>query len=381
MQSPDARSKATPKVQRVWDAPVRIVHALFIVCIAGAWLTRGAERADWHAAFGYVALAALAFRIVWGFAGPVHARFASFAYSPRRAFEYVVQALRGSVRHYTGHNPAGSWAVYLLLALIAATCITGVVASGALHRAGPLASLVPFELGDGSFELHEALAWIILAVVAMHLAGVAWGSRVHRENLAKAMVTGNKVAHDLEATDAPARRGLGATLLLAIAAGAAAYLAWHVPHDAAARQVVEEQGKAALAALPWTKECGSCHLAYPPALLPLRSWERTLREQDRHFGEDLSLSDATAARLLQAAGAPPPSWAAWRLAHSAPAGEAPLRITELGFWRHAHRGIPEARFKPPAANGRHDCEACHRDAASGIFHPRMIRSAKPRTTP
>ena len=383
MSTPEnkAESSAPPKVQRVWDAPVRITHAMFIAAVAGAWLTPGAERADMHATFGYLALGALAFRVAWGFMGPTHARFTAFAYSPRQALGYLRDALRGTPRHYTGHNPAGSWAVYLLMALIAATCIAGVVASGALHRLGPLADSVSFELGDASFALHELLAWAILAAVALHLGGVAWGSWVHRENLAKAMVTGNKIAHEDGCMDAPARLGLGFALVLAAVAGALVYLGWHVPDDASKRAAREDQAKPALAGTAWSKECGSCHLAYPPALLPLRSWERTTREQDKHFGEDLSLSAASIARLLQAAGAPPASWGEWKLARSAPSGEAPLRITELGFWRHVHHDIPDVRFKAPGANGRHDCEACHRDAASGIFHPRMIQNAKPRTTP
>ena len=381
MHSPEDRTTASPRLQRVWDVPVRITHAMLIACVAGAWLTRGAERADWHAAFGYVAVAALAFRAVWGFAGPAHARFASFAYSPREALAYLGHALRGTARHYTGHNPAGSWGVYLLLATIAATCITGVVASGALHRLGPLAGAVSFELGDRTFELHELLAWAVLATVALHLGGVAWGSRVHRENLARAMVTGRKVAHDADATDVPRRSALGAGLAIAAVAFAIGYLAWNVPRDVASRQAAEDQAKVTLAGQPWTKECGSCHLAYAPALLPFPSWERTLHEQDRHFGEDLSLSEAGAARLLREAKSPPPSWAAWKLAQSVPAGEAPLRITETRFWRHAHHEIPAARFKPPGASGRHDCEACHRDAVSGIFHPRMIQNAKPKNTP
>src|SRR5436190_3344603 len=152
--SPHDASARVTKLQRVWDAPVRIVHACFIAAVTGAWLTRGAERADWHAAFGYLALAALAFRIAWGFIGPPHARFSGFAYSPRRAIEYVLQALRGAPRHYTGHNPAGSWAVYVLLLLVAAICVSGVIASGGVHQLGPVAGAVSFAIGDISLELH-----------------------------------------------------------------------------------------------------------------------------------------------------------------------------------------------------------------------------------
>jgi len=368
-------------LKRVWDVPVRIAHLAFIVGVAGAWLTRGAELADWHAAFGYTAAAAAIFRIVWGFAGPTHSRFANFAYSPAAALRYVREALRGSVRHYTGHNPAGSWAVYVLLALIVATSVTGIVASGGMHSLGPLAGSVPRASADAAFSLHEILAWVILGVAIGHVAGVAWGSFVHRENLAKAMITGNKINHEDPAPPAPARTALGAAMAVAAIAGSCYYLFQHAPADAQRRDDAEAVAATANAAQPWTKECGSCHLAYPPALLPVRSWQKMLEEQDRHFGDDLGLSEAAIANLVKAATAPAPSWGAWSIANGIAASQAPQRITELDRWRAIHHRVPESRFKAKGVAGKHECAACHRDAPSGIFHPRMIQIAKPGTNP
>jgi cytochrome b len=374
---PDAPPHDERTTKRVWDVPVRIAHLAFIASLAGAWLTRGAEHADWHAAFGYTALAAVALRIVWGFVGPAHARFASFAYSPMAAARYVASALRGAARHYTGHNPAGSWAVYLLLALIAATCASGVIASAGMHGLGPLAGWIGFAAGDAAFGVHEVLAWIVLGVAAMHVLGVIWGSYVHRENLALAMVTGRKVDHGDGAPSAPARTRLGLAFALAAIAGSAGYLGYHVPHDVQRRVAGEARAEPLVAALPWSKECGSCHLAFPAALLPLRSWERMLAEQDKHFGEDLSLSSAAAKRLLDAARATATlSWGEWALASSVAPGAAPQRITELARWRTIHARVADERFKSKSVAGRYDCGACHRDAASGIFHPRMIQEAK-----
>jgi hypothetical protein len=100
-----------------------------------------------------------------------------------------------------------------------------------------------------------------------------------------------------------------------------------------------------------------------------------MREQAEHFGEDLSLSPATVKALLDDAhaAAAPATWAEWKLASSAAPNEAPQRISELRFWRRAHREVPERAYKAPVSSGRHDCESCHLDAASGIFHPRMIQ--------
>ncbi|HUP30578.1 MAG TPA: cytochrome b/b6 domain-containing protein [Usitatibacter sp.] len=364
--------------KRIWDAPLRLAHWTFVACVAGAWLTRGGEHVDLHVTFGYIALALLIVRIAWGFVGPSHARFRSFVYSPRTAWHYVRAALAGSAPHYTGHNPAGSWAVWTLLALLALVTSSGIVASAAMHGMGPLAGMVPFTAAGGALEFHEAIAWIVLGVAALHIAGVAWGSRVHRENLALAMVTGRKRDHDGTLPEAPRRAAAAAAIALAGVLGTAAYLGWHVPREVARRDALAKGSQQALAETPWSRECGSCHLAYSPSLLPLRSWERTLREQDRHFGEDLSLSPAASQRLLAAAIAPPDSWAAWSLSSSAPAAEAPLRVTGLPAWKRLHLHVPEERFKPPNTAGPHECDACHRDAASGIFHARMIQSAKPR---
>lgn len=365
-------SNAGQTKARVWDVPVRVSHWLLALCVLAAWLTRDPRLADLHAAAGYCALILVAFRLVWGFAGTRHARFSDFTYSPRAALGYLNDSLRGRARHYTGHNPAGSWSVYMLLAGVFAVCATGVVAIGSMFGMGPFrAPLSPAAI-DALRESHEWIAWILLAVIAVHVAGAIASSVVHRENLVAAMFSGRKVLHE-NGTDAPARPGIAFALAIVALGTAGTYLwtsGWTSSYAAARAQ----QKAVKPPASRWIKECGGCHLAYSPALLPARSWERMLKEQAEHFGEDLSLSPNVAKALLdEANGDRTSTWAAWKLAHSAPPGESPQRISELRFWRHAHHDLPDSAFKPPVSQGRHDCESCHLDAASGIFQPRMIQ--------
>jgi cytochrome b len=358
---------------RVWDAPVRVTHWLLAACIAIAWLTRGARYLDLHLAAGYCALLLLAFRLAWGFLGTRHARFADFRYSPRQAWLYLREAWRGAPRHFTGHNPAGSWAVYALLALIGANVLSGLLALAGMHGLGPVPFTLPFSTTDAARAWHEALAWSLLGLVALHVAGVAWGSRVHRENLVASMVSGYKRRHGPDAAQAPARLGVALVLLFSLALLAAGYLVssgWlhGYPRGAA---TVATPASGALAS--WNRECGGCHLAYSPALLPPRSWQAMLEKQDDHFGEDLALSRLAVGNLQGAMRQDPPSWAAWKLARSAAAlPAATLRISDTPYWREAHRHLDEREFARPFAAGRHDCETCHRDAASGIFAPRLI---------
>jgi cytochrome b len=120
----------------------------------------------------------IVFRIVWGLLGTRYARFWSFAFGPRAVLRYLWSiATLKSVR-YLGHTPAGSWAIWLMLALGLAVGVTGYGA----YNGGP----------DWLEDAHEALAWSLLAVVGVHVIGVLLSSVLHRENLVAAMITGRK---------------------------------------------------------------------------------------------------------------------------------------------------------------------------------------------
>jgi cytochrome b len=358
----------------VWDVPVRTVHWLLVVCVAGAWLTRDARLLDLHAACGYCATVLLAFRIVWGFIGPPHARFSHFTYSPRATFAYLRGALRATPSHFTGHNPAGSWAVYALLSLMGVICVSGIIAIAGMFGLGPIPFPVAATAADVAREIHEWLAWALLFVIAAHVAGAIWGGWVHKENLVASMVTGRKVLHERDAAETPRRAGVAFALVGSLAALVAGYLhaaGWGEDYKGARDTA---RATKAVVSGPWQKECGSCHLAYAPSLLPMRSWDRMFAEQEKHFGEDLSLSHGAIKALNdEAQASAPATWAERKLVDSIPQADAPLRISEAPFWVHVHHDLPASAFKAPVSTGRHDCEACHVDAASGIFHPRMIQ--------
>ena len=164
----------------VWDAPVRVFHWLMVASFAGAWLTAESER--WrlvHVTLGYTVAALVAFRIVWGFVGTRHARFAAFVRGPSAVARYLGALLRGAPERHAGHNPAGALAIVALLVL--AALVTG---SGWATDAGIA--------GDALGEVHEALASTMLALVAVHVAAVIVTSVLHRENLVAAMIHGRK---------------------------------------------------------------------------------------------------------------------------------------------------------------------------------------------
>lgn len=164
----------------VWDPLVRILHWTLAVGVIATYAT-GDHGAAWHERFGYVALAAALLRVAWGFVGTRHARFRDFVPRPSRLRLYLRQLIRFSEPRYVGHNPLGGAWIVLILALVLAAGASGWALS---------------ILGEDEYhwleELHEGLAGTLLAAAAVHVAGVAWESVRHGENLARAMVTGRK---------------------------------------------------------------------------------------------------------------------------------------------------------------------------------------------
>ncbi len=187
----------------VWDAPVRVFHWLLVLSFAGAYLTAESER--WrllHVTLGYTMAGLVAFRLVWGLIGTRHARFASFVRGPSAVARYLGSLLRGRPEHHAGHNPAGALAIVALLLLAA-----GVAASGwATYNE---------VAGDWLEELHEAIANLMLALVGIHVAAVVISSRLHHENLVRAMITGRKTGQPAEGIHS-AWRSVAALLLVAV---------------------------------------------------------------------------------------------------------------------------------------------------------------------
>ena len=165
---------------KVWDAPVRVFHWLMVLSFAGAYLSAESER--WrllHVTLGYTLGGLVAFRLVWGLVGTRYARFANFVRGPQAVLTYLRSLRKGQPQHHLGHNPAGAVAIVLLL--LASVAVVG--SGWAIYNDVG---------GEWLSELHDIAANSMLLVVAIHIAGVLVASRLHRENLARAMVTGQK---------------------------------------------------------------------------------------------------------------------------------------------------------------------------------------------
>ena len=192
---------------KVWDPLIRIFHWTLVIGFTVAYLT-GDELTTIHIWSGYLIVGLLLVRLLWGFIGTKHARFRDFIYSPGEVIAYLKSLVSGKPRHYLGHNPAGGVMVLLLLASLILTTGSGLMmlqsAQGSLFPppvsqsgwfAGEDDELKGNELLE---EVHEFFANLTLLLVFLHIAGVVVSSRLHHENLVRAMITGKKPLHPEE---------------------------------------------------------------------------------------------------------------------------------------------------------------------------------------
>lgn len=206
--------QATPgpasAVPHRWDPLLRIAHwGIAVVVIGNAFLTK--EGGSIHVALGWAGLGLLLLRLIWGFVGPVEARFSSFPPNPLAALRHMGRLVRGKLgpqdQAYRSHNPAGALMAYALWACLAVLIGTGLTMTGvtpmrqaeleAAVAAGDWSVLVKegdegaereSALGEIPKEVHEVASNLILLLVVLHLAGVAVESLALRRNLVVPML-------------------------------------------------------------------------------------------------------------------------------------------------------------------------------------------------
>ncbi|ACE90004.1 cytochrome B [Rhizobium phaseoli] len=175
-------SDTIPRSIKVWDPIVRIFHwTIVTACTLNLFILE--EGKYWHRLTGYVVGAAIAVRLIWGFIGTKHARFTDFWPTPRRVRDQIASIIDRNENRYLGHNPLASMMMLLLVALLAATALTGWMTTWDAFW------------GEKWLErLHGTIANSIMVLVFIHAGAAVLESWRHRENLIWAMVTGRKNA-------------------------------------------------------------------------------------------------------------------------------------------------------------------------------------------
>jgi cytochrome b len=218
----DAADPADPVAVRVWDWPVRIVHWAMVLLLITLLITVkiGGDAMEWHMRAGETMLALVLFRVVWGFAGSRHARFASFVRGPRAVIAYARSVLRPPHEVHAGHNPIGGWMVIALLLALLFQTGTGLFTNDDVLTEGPLVRLITKDLSDKITGFHHRNAWIVVALAIAHIGAVLFYLVALKENLIKPMLDGAKTLPASHAVAGAASNNAKAAVLFAACAAA-----------------------------------------------------------------------------------------------------------------------------------------------------------------
>lgn len=197
----------------LWDWPTRLFHwvlaGLFTAAFAVATLTPKHGTAFLaHMTLGLTLALAVLLRLFWGFVGSRPSRFGSFLFSPAELYRYLREAATGRDTPSPGHNPGSSYAAYAMLLIPLGLAATG-IAQGQGRK--------------WAEEVHEALAFGMVGVVALHILGLAWHARRHQDHMAFSMVDGKREIPEAEAI--PSSRPLSGMAFLVLLGTWAASLA------------------------------------------------------------------------------------------------------------------------------------------------------------
>lgn len=184
---------AAPPARPLWDLPTRIVHWALVVLLLVSWFT-GGENMQLHRWSGYGVLALLVFRLWWGVAGGSTARFMHFLTGPKATLAHLRTLGRREPSAAAGHNALGAWSVLAMIAVMLVQVGLGLFATDIDGlESGPLSHLIDFDASRVAADLHEITFRVLQALVALHIAAIAFYWIWKRQNLVGAMITGKRV--------------------------------------------------------------------------------------------------------------------------------------------------------------------------------------------
>ena len=205
---------ALEKRVMVWDLPTRLFHwslaVLVVICVVTGKL--GLDWLEVHMISGYGVLSLVLFRLVWGFVGGRHARFASFVRSPAVVGRHIAEMFKKDAPRHLGHNPLGGWAVMAMLGALLLQASTGLFATDDIFTEGPLYPLATKAASDLLTRIHRWNADAIIVLVVIHVLAIGFYLIVKHDNLIRPMIDGRKSWHG---PAPPAGANLPAAVLIA----------------------------------------------------------------------------------------------------------------------------------------------------------------------
>lgn len=192
----------------VWDGPVRLIHWMIVGLVAFSYWTYHNYRMDWHAWSGFTVIGLLVFRIYWGFAGSRTARFAHFVKGPKHIFAYAGSFFKPKAHPTIGHNPMGALSVVAIILTLCVQVITGLMSTDIdNYDPGPWNRFLSWDQAEAVTKIHATSFNVLLGLIVLHVAVIAFYLVFKRDNLIGPMVTGRRKVEAIHAENANVKAG------------------------------------------------------------------------------------------------------------------------------------------------------------------------------
>ena len=265
------KTKRESRLVKVWDLPTRTFHWSLVAMVFIGIIT-GYITPEWwmglHIWAGYITVALLIFRLVWGVFGSEYARLETFTFSPVHILSHMKEILTlRPVRHYIGHNPSGAVMIFALLFVLSVITVSGLLVLGGEENQGPLAGAASYAISEIAAPIHDIFVMLLMAMIVMHVGGVILEGKLTGENLVSSMINGLKrVPEGTPPLVHRRARPFAAFLVMATFFAIVGSLL-------AAFSTMPPSGLRNLEANDaYETDCGDCHLPFHPSLLPAKSW-------------------------------------------------------------------------------------------------------------
>jgi cytochrome b len=356
----------------VWPISTRIIHWMMASSFTLAFFTSFHENMlHNHVAFGFIFLVIIIYRIIWGVIGPQYATFNTFKLKPSQLKHYFAEKVQNRWRKIpAGHNPASSWFTVWALGVGAVIVISGLLLYGIQEAKGFFRFLNHdyVQYMDMVNSIHQYASYLFSFWVLLHISGVMVEQFWHKTGMVFAMVSGYKKT---EGKDTKVKQKLSFFSYMMIFMAIATYF------------FIVSSNYNFLTLQKYTNidyeeihpafyhECGDCHVAYPPYLLPKKSWKRVMGALDNHFGDEITEANITKSQqesilnfLVQNAAETSKREAAIKVMDSL-GKRRPKAITKTPYWRETHKDIPKSVYKQKKIKDKSNCVACHKDFKYG----------------
>ncbi len=368
------------KKSYIWPFANRISHILMMLFFAIAYILGDFKSLlSYHVAFGLALGLLFVFRTGWGFIGPKYSRFKDFNFNLQDLKEYMLNVF-SKTKEYAGHNPASSYAIIAMIIVAFLSVITGLLAYGVEENHGILSFMHSVYFKDMKIfkDIHEFFSNLFLAIVGIHMAGALMDKFIKKSDAVDSMISGYKKLKKNLHVETNIFQNIYSLIWITVSIFSLYYLIFTKDNIFIANANVKQNY--ALAHKDFANECGSCHITYPPFLLPKKSWTLMMSNLENHFGDDASIDKATnnsiLAFLKQNSAENSTHQAALGILNSLKDDNGTIAITKTPFWKNIHKKISKDVFASAKVKSRSNCKACHTDIQNGLIENDLINMPK-----